>query len=68
MKLPDSEILTADDYLLITDPWRSEWEKGVQVPVNPDVLPEPTVRYVYYFIFKNVHVCFLNLVMRKKNL
>ena len=54
MKLPDSEILTPDDYWLITDPWRSEWEKGVQVPVNPDALPEPNVRYLNF-----MHLYFL---------
>ena len=34
MKLPDSEPLTPDDYLLIADTWRQEWERGVQVPVG----------------------------------
>ncbi|KAL5013057.1 hypothetical protein ScPMuIL_011608 [Solemya velum] len=38
MKLADSEPLQNDDYLSISDPWRQEWEKGVQVPVNPDSL------------------------------
>lgn len=51
MKLPDSEILTADDYWLIADPWKSEWEKGVQVPVNPDALPEPTARYIFSMFY-----------------
>lgn len=43
MKLPDSEPLAPDNYWVITDPWKQEWERGVQVPVNPDSLPEPTV-------------------------
>lgn len=43
MKLADSEPLAADEYWIITDPWKQEWERGVQVPVNPDSLPEPTV-------------------------
>ncbi|KAL4230621.1 E3 ubiquitin-protein ligase Jade-2 [Mactra antiquata] len=34
MKLPDSEPLAQEDYFLIADPWRQEWERGVQVPVN----------------------------------
>ncbi|WAQ98834.1 JADE1-like protein [Mya arenaria] len=34
MKLADSEQLNAEDYLLIADTWRQEWERGVQVPVN----------------------------------
>lgn len=44
MKLPDSEPLSNDEYWVITDAWRQEWEKGVQVPVNPDSLPEPSVK------------------------
>ncbi|CAB0041522.1 unnamed protein product [Trichogramma brassicae] len=43
MKLPDSEPLNLNDYWIISDQWKQEWEKGVQVPVNPDSLPEPTV-------------------------
>lgn len=31
MKLADSEPLTPEEYWLITDPWKQEWEKGVQV-------------------------------------
>jgi hypothetical protein len=46
MKLPDSEPLSAEDYLVITDSWKQEWEKGVQVPVNPDSLPGPTVTVI----------------------
>ena len=36
MKMPDSEPLLPDEYILISDPWRQDWEKGVQVPVNPE--------------------------------
>lgn len=43
MKLPDSEPLASDEYWVITDQWKQEWERGVQVPVNPDSLPEPSV-------------------------
>ena len=43
MKLPDNEPLTADDYLVVTDTWKQEWERGVQVPVKPEQLPEPRV-------------------------
>lgn len=43
MKLPDSEPLASDEYWVITDQWKQEWERGVQVPVSPDSLPEPTV-------------------------
>lgn len=43
MKLPDSEPLASDEYWIISDQWKQEWERGVQVPVSPDSLPEPTV-------------------------
>ncbi|EDO49715.1 predicted protein, partial [Nematostella vectensis] len=31
MKLPDSQILNTENYMSITDTWRQEWERGVQV-------------------------------------
>ena len=43
MKMPDNEPLTEDDYWLVTDPWKQEWEQGVQVPFNPGGLPCPYV-------------------------
>ena len=43
MKLADNEPLTSADYWNIQDPWKQDWEKGVQVPVNPDLLPFPSV-------------------------
>ena len=43
MKMADHENLTREHYLRILDSWREEWEKGVQVPVNPDSLPKPKV-------------------------
>lgn len=47
MKLPDSDQLNPEDYLTIQDPWKEEWEKGVQVPVNPDALaPDASVRLI----------------------
>jgi len=46
MKLADSEALRRDDYLMISDHWRQEWEKGVQVPVNPVALRLSQVRCV----------------------
>lgn len=48
MKMADGEQLARDEYLLITDTWKEEWEKGVQVPVNPDSLPEPNYRCVKF--------------------
>lgn len=44
MKVPDSETFNRDDYLVITNSWREEWEKGVQVPVNPEGVPKANVR------------------------
>lgn len=52
MKLPDSEPLAADEYWIIIDQWKQEWERGVQVPVNPDSLPEPTVSYIQESFYK----------------
>lgn len=43
MKLPDSEPLSPDNYWSIADQWKQEWERGVQVPVNPDALPGAAV-------------------------
>ncbi|XP_012675075.1 E3 ubiquitin-protein ligase Jade-2 isoform X2 [Clupea harengus] len=44
MKLPDSAQLGAEDFYVLSDPWRQEWEKGVQVPANMDAVPDPVVR------------------------
>jgi len=33
MKMADTEQLNREDYLPITDSWREEWEKGVQVSI-----------------------------------
>jgi len=46
MKMADSEALRRDDFLMISDHWRQEWEKGVQVPVNPAALKHSQVRYI----------------------
>uniref|UniRef100_A0A182WI61 PHD finger protein rhinoceros n=1 Tax=Anopheles minimus TaxID=112268 RepID=A0A182WI61_9DIPT len=55
MKLPDSEPLAADEYWVIADQWKQEWERGVQVPVNPDSLPEPSVATLQESYFKKRH-------------
>jgi len=46
MKMADHETLNRDHYLRILDPWREEWEKGVQVPVNTDSLPKPVIKLI----------------------
>ncbi|KAJ8351810.1 hypothetical protein SKAU_G00232860 [Synaphobranchus kaupii] len=44
MKLPDSHHVSPEDYYLLADTWRQEWEKGVQVPASPDTIPQPSLR------------------------
>ncbi|XP_077597167.1 E3 ubiquitin-protein ligase Jade-2 isoform X2 [Stigmatopora nigra] len=44
MKLPDSAQLGVDDFYVLSDPWRQEWEKGVQVPANLEAIPRPVVK------------------------
>ncbi|XP_034530592.1 protein Jade-1, partial [Notolabrus celidotus] len=44
MKVHDSYQLNTEDYYILADPWRQEWEKGVQVPVSPLSIPQPVVR------------------------
>ncbi|CAL1531370.1 unnamed protein product [Lymnaea stagnalis] len=44
MKLADTEILYESEYLVISDPWRQEWEKGVQVPVNEEEIPPSCIK------------------------
>ena len=34
MKLPDNEPLEAEDYWTVTDTWKQEWERGVQVETS----------------------------------
>ena len=46
MKMADTEQLDAEDYLLIADPWRQDWEKGVQVPVNEGIVNEANIKLV----------------------
>ncbi|XP_067386283.1 protein Jade-1 isoform X2 [Emydura macquarii macquarii] len=50
MKLPDSYQLNPDEYYVLADPWRQEWEKGVQVPVSPGAIPEPVARPRKYIL------------------
>ncbi|XP_020505341.2 protein Jade-1 isoform X1 [Labrus bergylta] len=44
MKVHDSYQLNTEDYYVLADPWRQEWEKGVQVPVSPQSTPQPVAR------------------------
>lgn len=46
MKLPDSHHVSPEDYYLLADTWRQEWEKGVQVPASPDTIPQPSIRII----------------------
>ena len=53
MKLPDTVQLGPGAYLSIRDPWRTEWEKGVQVCVCECVC----VVCVWVSVWECVHVC-----------
>ncbi|XP_051942949.1 protein Jade-1 [Hippocampus zosterae] len=44
MKVHDSYQLNPEDFYVLADPWRQEWEKGVQVPVSPQSIPQPAAR------------------------
>nr|XP_020459175.1 protein Jade-3 isoform X2 [Monopterus albus] len=46
MKLPDSHHVSPEDYYLLADTWKQEWEKGVQVLASPDSIPKPSVRII----------------------
>ncbi|XP_012716696.2 protein Jade-3 [Fundulus heteroclitus] len=46
MKIPDSHHVSPEDYYLLADTWKQEWEKGVQVPASPDTIPEPSLRVI----------------------
>ncbi|KAJ8407258.1 hypothetical protein AAFF_G00278320 [Aldrovandia affinis] len=46
MKLPDSHHVSPEDYYLLADTWRQEWEKGVQVPASPETIPQPSLRII----------------------
>uniref|UniRef100_A0A8C7LKB4 Jade family PHD finger 3 n=1 Tax=Oncorhynchus mykiss TaxID=8022 RepID=A0A8C7LKB4_ONCMY len=46
MKLPDSHHVSPEDYYLLGDTWRQEWEKGVQVPAFPETIPQPSIRNI----------------------
>ncbi|KAJ6225339.1 hypothetical protein RDWZM_003884 [Blomia tropicalis] len=43
MKIPEYENVNREHFIKILDSWKEEWEKGVQVPVNPDSLPRANV-------------------------
>uniref|UniRef100_A0A8B9C1X6 Jade family PHD finger 2 n=1 Tax=Anser brachyrhynchus TaxID=132585 RepID=A0A8B9C1X6_9AVES len=46
MKIPDSFQLSPEEYYVLADPWRQEWEKGVQVPASTEAIPQPVVRII----------------------
>ena len=63
MKLPDSEQLQPEEYFLIGDQWKMDWEKGVQFPVNPQfhnastkVLREKS-KSGDFKLWVHVHIC-----------
>uniref|UniRef100_A0A8C6TE56 Jade family PHD finger 3 n=1 Tax=Neogobius melanostomus TaxID=47308 RepID=A0A8C6TE56_9GOBI len=46
MKLPDSHHVNPEEYYLLADSWKQEWEKGVQVLASPDTIPQPSLRVI----------------------
>ncbi|XP_041438882.1 jade family PHD finger 3 S homeolog isoform X2 [Xenopus laevis] len=46
MKIPDSQHVSPEEYYQFADTWKQEWEKGVQVPANPDNIPQPSLRVI----------------------
>ncbi|KAL5257528.1 hypothetical protein ACHWQZ_G012456 [Mnemiopsis leidyi] len=40
MKIPDQHVLD-EHFIRISDPWKQEYDKGVQVPVDIESLPQP---------------------------
>nr|CAB3257617.1 Jade protein [Phallusia mammillata] len=46
MKIPDTSQLLSEEYWVMQDSWKIEWEKGVQVPVNAKSIPTKNVRIV----------------------
>ncbi|XP_077572727.1 protein Jade-3 [Stigmatopora nigra] len=44
MKLPDSHHVPPEEYYLLADSWKQDWEKGVQVLASPDTIPRASVR------------------------
>ncbi|XP_072900251.1 protein Jade-3 isoform X1 [Hemitrygon akajei] len=46
MKIPDSHHVNPDEYYLLADQWKQEWEKGVQVPASPETIPSSSVRVI----------------------
>jgi protein Jade-1 len=38
MKIPDAELLDENNYWVIRDQWKLDWERGVQVPVKTDYM------------------------------
>lgn len=56
MKLPDSHHVSSEDYYLLADTWKQEWEKGVQVTASPDTIPQSSVRYDARFHYRALFI------------
>lgn len=70
MKLHDSYQLNPEDYYELADPWRQEWEKGVQVPVSPESIPQCSVRYegVFFLFFYLSNYSYLVVAIKSKSI
>uniref|UniRef100_A0AAZ3SF56 Uncharacterized protein n=1 Tax=Oncorhynchus tshawytscha TaxID=74940 RepID=A0AAZ3SF56_ONCTS len=61
MKLPDSHHVSPEDYYLLGDTWRQEWEKGVQVPAFPETIPQPSIRYIQCWSQASTETGYVNI-------
>ena len=52
MKIADTVQLADESYYCITDPWRMDWEKGVQVPV----LQEQKFKSIKWLYYTNIYI------------
>lgn len=76
MKMKENEVLDMSKTLIITDSWRNEWNRGVQVPVE-SVLPaaifrdcpnEPATKNFKLYLLRmstDKADCFLSLISFK---
>lgn len=58
MKLPDHQNLSAENYITISDQWRQEWERGVQV-IRLFKILLPTWYCIHVFLLKLVEQIFV---------
>ncbi len=60
MKVPDSQTLPTGNIYTLSDTWRQEWEKGVQVISRP-ILGAPNNTWTLLVILNQASIVFWNL-------